>query len=91
MNTMEIISEIKKVTTLNDLSMISRVVHEQMKQADRFAIFSFRPGDLVEFTSRKTGTCQGTVKKVNRSKMLVDCGSGIKWNVPANMCKKLNE
>jgi len=60
------------------------------KQADdnRTAIYSFRAGDLVKFSSSKTGaTYRGEVVEVKRTKVVVKTPAG-NYLVPASMLNK---
>ena len=91
MTLLEFTNEVNRHPSASELSILQRIISSRLKQISASSIFSFRSGDLVEFSSTKTGTCQGTVKKVKRVKLLIDCGNKGKWNVPANLCKKLNE
>ncbi len=51
--------------------------------------FSLKVGDLVEFTSSKTGqTVQGTVTKIAIKYITVNSNRGL-WRVPANMLSKV--
>ena len=54
------------------------------------AVRSFVVGDIVSFTSTRTGrNINGKVKKVARKYVTVDCGVDGQWKVPGNMLVKL--
>ena len=57
------------------------------------AIKNFIKGDLVQFTSRKTGgKVNATVEKVNKKYLIVSTHiGGEKWRVPATMLTKLSD
>ncbi len=57
------------------------------------AIKNFIKGDMVQFTSRKTGgKVNATVEKVNKKYLIVSTHiGGEKWRVPATMLTKLSD
>lgn len=57
------------------------------------AIRNFIVGDMVQFTSKRTGgKVNATVEKVNKKYVIVSTHiGGEKWRVPATMLKKINE
>ena len=57
------------------------------------AIRNFIKGDLVQFTSSKTGgKINATVEKVNKKYVIVSTHiGGEKWRVPATMLTKLSD
>ena len=57
------------------------------------AIKNFIKGDLVQFTSSKTGgKINATVEKVNKKYVIVSTHiGGEKWRVPATMLTKLSD
>lgn len=56
------------------------------KQATR----SLNVGDNVQFTSSKTGQLKtGTITKVARKYITVDCGPFDSWRVPGNMLERV--
>ena len=57
------------------------------------AIKNFIVGDMVQFTSRKTGgKVNATVKKVNKKYVIVSAHiGGDQWRVPATMLTKISE
>ena len=57
------------------------------------AIKNFIIGDMVQFTSRKTGgKVNATVKKVNKKYVIVSTHiGGEQWRVPATMLTKISE
>lgn len=58
------------------------------KQATR----SFLVGDTVRFKSSKTNTIKtGTITKVARKYITIDCGPFDSWRVPGNMVEKVTD
>ena len=57
------------------------------------AIKKFTIGDMVQFTSQRTGgKVNGTVEKVNRKYVIVSTHiGGEKWRVPASMLTHIKE
>ena len=57
------------------------------------AIKNFIKGDMVQFTSRRTGgKVNATVEKVNKKYVIVSTHiGGEKWRVPATMLTKLSD
>lgn len=57
------------------------------------AVRSFVVGDMVQFTSNRTGgRINGTVRKVNRKYIVVEAHiGGGQWRVPATMLTKISE
>lgn len=57
------------------------------------AIRNFIVGDMVQFTSKRTGgQVNATVEKVNRKYVIVSTHiGGQKWRVPASMLTKLED
>tara|TARA_A200000159_G_scaffold71667_1_gene66539 strand:- start:1834 stop:2124 length:291 start_codon:yes stop_codon:yes gene_type:complete len=57
------------------------------------AIKNFIIGDMVQFTSRRTGgKVNATVKKVNKKYVIVSTHiGGEQWRVPATMLTKISE
>ena len=57
------------------------------------AIKNFIKGDMVQFTSRRTGgKINATVEKVNKKYVIVSTHiGGEKWRVPATMLTKLSD
>ena len=57
------------------------------------AIKNFIVGDMVQFTSRRTGgKVNATVKKVNKKYVIVSAHiGGDQWRVPATMLTKLSD
>ena len=57
------------------------------------AIKKFMIGDMVQFTSKRTGgKVNATVEKVNRKYVIVSTHiGGQKWRVPASMLTKLSD
>lgn len=57
------------------------------------AIKNFIVGDMVQFTSNRTGgKVNGTIKKVNKKYVIVSAHiGGAQWRVPATMLTKISE
>ena len=90
---------VTKATTLiyqmdsDQLNEIVEAIKLKRQHLSRQAIRGFQIGDMVQFTSSRTGgTINGTVKKVNRKYVVVSTHiGGEKWRVPATMLTKINE
>lgn len=79
-----------------DNEQLSQVV-EAIKLKRQFlakqAVRNFIVGDMVQFTSSRTGgKINGTVEKVNKKYIIVSAHiGGDKWRVPATMLTKLSD
>ena len=60
----------------NDLDYLNKAIHNRVQQISAIKMFSFKEGDKVKFNSltkpKYLAGAVGTVKKVNRSKIVVD-------------------
>jgi|TARA_A200000159_G_scaffold72753_1_gene67497 hypothetical protein len=77
----------------DQLSQVVEAIKLKRQHLSRQAIRGFQIGDMVQFTSNRTGgTINGTVKKVNRKYVVVSTHiGGEQWRVPATMLTKINE
>ena len=77
----------------NELNQVIEAIKLKRTHLARQAVRSFVVGDMVQFTSRKTGgKVNATVKKVNRKYLVVEAHiGGTQWRVPATMLTKINE
>lgn len=78
--------------SVQELAQLNRMVVTTIKakQAtdNRTAIYSFNAGDLVKFTSNRSGmTMRGEVMQVKRTKVVVKTPTG-NYLVPASMLSK---
>jgi ABC-type oligopeptide transport system ATPase subunit len=78
--------------SMQELSKLNREVVAMIKHKqsmnNRTAIFSFNRGDLVKFTSNRSGiTMRGEVMEVKRTKVTVKTPQG-SYLVPASMLVK---
>ena len=75
------------------LQEIVEAVQLKRQYLARQAIKNFIEGDMVQFTSRRTGgKVNATVEKVNKKYVIVSTHiGGEKWRVPATMLTKLSE
>jgi hypothetical protein len=78
--------------SIQDLAKLNRAVVAMIKSKqsmnNRTAIFSFNRGDLVKFTSNRSGiTMRGEVTEVKRTKVAVRTPQGT-YLVPASMLVK---
>ena len=75
------------------LQEIVEAVQLKRQYLARQAIKNFIVGDMVQFTSRRTGgKVNATVEKVNKKYVIVSTHiGGEKWRVPATMLTKLSE
>ena len=69
----------------DELNQVAEAIQLQRTRLNRQAIRSFSVGDTVEFNGKR-GYKSGTVKKINKKYVVVDCGIE-QWRVPATMLK----
>ena len=75
------------------LQEIIEAVQLKRQYLAKQAIKNFIKGDMVQFTSRRTGgKVNATVEKVNKKYVIVSTHiGGEKWRVPATMLTKLSD
>ena len=76
-----------------ELNQVAEAIQLKRQYLAKQAIRNFVVGDLVQFTSRRTGgSVNATVEKVNKKYVIVSTHiGGEKWRVPATMLTKLSE
>ena len=73
----------------DELNQVVEAIKLKRTYLTRQATRSFVVGDSVQFTSTKTGTVkQGTITKIARKYITIDCGPFDSWKVPASMLEK---
>jgi hypothetical protein len=77
----------------DEINQVVEAIKLKRQYLSRQAIRNFMVGDMVQFTSSKTGgKVNATVKKVNRKYVVVSAHiGGQQWRVPATMLTPLNE
>ena len=77
----------------NQLQQVIEAVQLKRTHLAKQAIRNFIVGDMVQFTSRRTGgKVNATVEKVNKKYVIVSTHiGGEKWRVPATMLTKLSD
>ena len=77
----------------DELNQVVEAIKLKRTNLAREATRKFRVGDMVQFTSTKTGgRVNATVNKVNRKYVVVTAHiGGQQWRVPATMLKPLGE
>ena len=77
----------------NQLQQVAEAIQLKRQYLAKQAIKNFIVGDMVQFTSRKTGgKVNATVKKVNKKYVIVSAHiGGTQWRVPATMLTKLKD
>ena len=77
----------------NQLQQVIEAIQLKRTHLAKQAIRNFVVGDMVQFTSRRTGgKVNGTVKKVNKKYVIVSTHiGGEQWRVPATMLTKISE
>lgn len=77
----------------NQLSQVVEAIKLKRQHLSRQAVRNFTIGDMVQFTSSRTGgKVNATVEKVNRKYIVVSTHiGGEKWRVPATMLTHLSE
>jgi ribosomal protein L35AE/L33A len=74
----------------DELNQIIEAVKLKRQHLSRQAVRSYIVGDMVKFTSSKTGrTMHGKVRKVAIKYITIDCGVDGQWKVPGNMIEKV--
>ena len=77
----------------SQLNEVIEAIQLKRQYLAKQAVKNFIIGDMVQFTSRKTGgNINGTVKKVNKKYIIVSAHiGGAQWRVPATMLTKISE
>ena len=77
----------------DQLQQVVEAIQLKRQYLAKQAIKNFIVGDMVQFTSRKTGgKVNATVKKVNKKYVIVSAHiGGTQWRVPATMLTKISE
>jgi ribosomal protein L35AE/L33A len=74
----------------DELNQIVDAIKLKRQHLTKQATRSFTVGDKVQFTSTKTGNVkQGTITKVARKYITIDCGPFESWRVPGNMIERV--
>ena len=76
-----------------ELQQVVEAIQLKRQYLAKQAIRNFTVGDMVQFTSKRTGgRVNATVEKVNRKYVIVSTHiGGEKWRVPASMLTHLKE
>ena len=76
-----------------ELDQVVEAIQLKRQYLAKQAIRNFVVGDMVQFTSRRTGgRVNATVEKVNKKYVIVSTHiGGEKWRVPATMLTKLSD
>ena len=77
----------------DELSQVVEAIKLKRQFLAKQAVRNFIVGDMVQFTSSRTGgKINGTVEKVNKKYIIVSAHiGGDKWRVPATMLTKISE
>lgn len=77
----------------DQLQQVIEAVQLKRTHLAKQAIRNFIVGDMVQFTSKRTGgKINATVEKVNKKYVIVSTHiGGEKWRVPATMLTKISE
>jgi len=74
----------------DQLDQVIEAIKLKRTHLTKMATRSMMVGDIVSFTSTRTGRdISGKVKKIARKYVTVDCGVDGQWRVPGNMLTKL--
>ena len=86
-------SEIIYQMDAEQLTQVVDAIQLKRQYLAKQAIKNFIKGDMVQFTSRRTGgKVNATVEKVNKKYVIVSTHiGGDKWRVPATMLTKLSD
>ena len=92
-NVQKIIADIYAIQTNDELNQIVEAIKLKRTHLARQAVRNFSVGDMVQFTSSKTGgRVNATVRKVNRKYVVVEAHiGGEQWRVPATMLTPISE
>jgi len=92
-NIQKIITDIYNLSTNDELNQIVEAIKLKRNHLSRQAVRNFSRGDVVQFTSSKTGgTVRATIEKVNKKYIIVETAiGGEKWRVPATMLSHVSE
>ena len=84
--------QIYKMDT-HELKQVAEAIQLKRQYLAKQAIKNFVVGDMVQFTSNRTGgKVNATVEKVNKKYVIVSTHiGGEKWRVPATMLTKLSD
>jgi len=76
-----------------ELQQVVEAIQLKRQYLAKQAIRNFVVGDMVQFTSRRTGgKVNATVEKVNKKYVIVSTHiGGEKWRVPATMLTKIKD
>jgi|TARA_B100001093_G_scaffold34311_1_gene29638 hypothetical protein len=77
----------------NQLNEVIDAIQLKRQYLAKQAVKNFIIGDMVQFTSSRTGgKVNGSVVKVNKKYIIVSCHiGGVQYRVPATMLTKINE
>ena len=77
----------------NQLQQVAEAIQLKRQYLAKQAIKNFIKGDMVQFTSKRTGgKVNATVEKVNKKYVIVSAHiGGTQWRVPATMLTKISE
>ena len=84
-----LIKEINSIHDTTELRILRDVVSDRIKVIGSVLKYSLNRGELVTVKSKHMDET-GTIKKVNRTKALVDI-NGKLWNVPFTLITKISE
>ena len=84
-----LIKEINSIHDTTDLRILREVISDRIKAIGSMLKYSLNRGELVTVRSNSMDET-GTIKKVNRTKALVDI-NGKLWNVPFTLITKISE
>ena len=91
-NVTKVVEVIYKMNN-DELNQVVDAIRLKRRYLAKQAIREFKIGDMVQFTSKRTGgRVNATVEKVNRKYVIVSTHiGGEKWRVPASMLTHLKE
>lgn len=76
----------------NEINQIVEAIKLKRQFLARQAVRSFVVGDMVQFTDKRGGKVNATVRKVNKKYIIVEAHiGGTQWRVPATMLTKLSD
>lgn len=71
-----------------EIKSFVQAINYKMKEAQSRAVYSFRIGDKVSFTTRSGELIKGTVSKINQKTVTVNTSTST-WKVSGTLLKKI--
>lgn len=76
------------IETIEDLREAQNALNVRSRELQRRAVYEFRVGDKVEFTTRSGEVVKATVTKINQKTVSVRAFEGTNWKVSGSLLRK---